>query len=786
MSSYHVQFTDAESFIGTDDVAFKGKVSHEFTYVTVALLGDNDLVLETNCSISENSSGSGARSRVGRIPGYSAQCSLNIIIYGPMELFEDIVNSKRNVRYCNPHRLSVKPSDIKFTFDLGNQLAQPVTFIDVETRPELLDILYSQEDLAETEQPRSIRTTLKHFHNTVSGVSQVEQPPQFYGGIVADPMGLGKTLSMIALIACDVRVDDSDPVSLPEIDVEESSGKTLVIVPAPLLSSWEEQLQRHVFPNSLPWRRHHDKSRLRGASELDDVLIVLTTYHTVMTEWKNGRGMDRSILFKTRWRRIILDEAHYIRNTDSQIAGAVCSLDSVSRWAVTGTPIQNKLGDLAALLRFLKVYPYSEKRQFDTDISSLWKSGNIEKAVERLKRLSGCLLLRRPKGIIQLPPKQDLQYDVKFTETERQLYEDVRSQAIAHINEAIVQHNKIEAMRMVCNLGLYYPYRHEILTSRGQLENDWQTEAQRAFNLRREMGPIQCQTCCSSLDTMDDIGESAQPGIFCGHEPPCYVASISTDTFNSEESSSILPGGLAHGLPSKVAMLLEDLRKLSADTKCVVFSAWRTTLDVIDAGLKHASIPALRFDGTIPQKERQGVIERFRNDPGIRVLLLTLTCGAVGLTLTEASRAYLMEPHWNPTLEDQALARIHRIGQTQEVTTIRFFMRNSFEEVHDGLLSALSHLTDAWLHVDRGVLCLGGQVAGLGLGVLGELLCVVHGRGAQLLGAGTGTAYELASTGRIKERRDVDNGKADKSQAKGRDNLVQPEDGGDADKNLYM
>ncbi|KAH6880475.1 SNF2 family N-terminal domain-containing protein [Thelonectria olida] len=761
MSSYQVQLTTADSFTGTEDVAFKGKVSHEFTYVTVALLAERDLVLETNCSISETPSG------VGRIPGYSTPCSLGIIIYGPMELFDDIgsffeeynlylqdpIDCKRNVRYCNPHRLSVDPSASKLTFDLCNKPAQSVTILEVDTHPEMLDVLYSQEDLAETAQPGSIKTTLEkhqrqaltfmlqrengwawdggradiwevrdtghepYFYNTVSGVSQAEQPPQFYGGICADPMGLGKTLSMIALIACDLRVDDADPASLPGVDIEESSGKTLVILPPPLLISWEEQLQRHVFPNSLPWCRHHGKSRLRDSSELNDVLIVLTTYHTVMAEWRNAAGTDHSILLKTKWKRIVLDEAHFIRNTDSQMARAICSLDSVSRWAVTGTPIQNKLGDLAALLKFLKVHPYSEKRQFDSDVSNLWKSGHVEKAVERLKRLSACLLLRRPKETVQLPPRQDLQYSVEFTQAERQLYEDVRSQVISHIDEAILQRDKsassdffinvlqrIEAMRMVCDLGVYYHSRHETFTSCGQPEKGWPDEAQRAFNLRREMGPIQCEGCRSSLDTLDDVfSESGQTRIslfsrclaflcytcsqrhtsdmgFCHHEPLCPVASISTDSFITEDPSPTLQGGLSHGHPSKVAMLLDDLRTLPADTKCVVFSTWRMTLNVVDAGLKQACMPALRFDGTIPQKDRQRVLDQFRNDASIRVLLLTLTCGAVGLTLTEASRAYLMEPHWNPTLEDQALARIHRIGQTRAVTTIRFFMRDSFEE----------------------------------------------------------------------------------------------------------
>jgi hypothetical protein len=143
---------------------------------------------------------------------------------------------------------------------------------------------------------------------------------------------------------------------------------------------------------------------------------------------------------------------------------------------------------------------------------------------------------------------------------------------------------------------------------------------------------------------------------------------------------------------------------------------------VIESGLNQHNIHCVRFDGKVPQSQRQAVLSRFKTDPNVRVMLLTLSCGAVGLTLTEASRAYLMEPHWvrfsntvirlevwahccsswgntghrnfsqgsvvpvliasfqNPTIEEQALARIHRIGQTRAVTTVRFYVQGSFEK----------------------------------------------------------------------------------------------------------
>ncbi|RYP39262.1 hypothetical protein DL768_010727 [Monosporascus sp. mg162] len=149
--------------------------------------------------------------------------------------------------------------------------------------------------------------------------------------------------------------------------------------------------------------------------------------------------------------------------------------------------------------------------------------------------------------------------------------------------------------------------------------------------------------------------------------PISLTNAASEETLASDRPNTGYPGAF-HTLPTKVQALISNLKDLNSSIK------W-STLDLVEAGLEQASIHCVRIDGNVPQKERHAIIDRFKEDSTIRVMLLTLSCGAVGLTLTAASRAYLMEPHWNPGQEEQALARIHRMGQTQEVTTIRFYIK---------------------------------------------------------------------------------------------------------------
>lgn len=105
---------------------------------------------------------------------------------------------------------------------------------------------------------------------------------------------------------------------------------------------------------------------------------------------------------------------------------------------------------------------------------------------------------------------------------------------------------------------------------------------------------------------------------------------------------------------------------------------------MVQQALDRAQIRYLRIDGTLALSSRDIVLERFKNDGSVNVILMTVSCGGVGLDLTGASRVHLLKPQWNPSTEDQALARVHRMGQRRPVVTMRYMMEDSIEEVSRG------------------------------------------------------------------------------------------------------
>jgi hypothetical protein len=129
------------------------------------------------------------------------------------------------------------------------------------------------------------------------------------------------------------------------------------------------------------------------------------------------------------------------------------------------------------------------------------------------------------------------------------------------------------------------------------------------------------------------------------------------------------------------------LPKLILYFASVVFSSWTKTFDLLQPVLMSRSIRCVRLDGSLSATGRERVLRVFRDNPGIAVLLATITCGGIGLNLTVASRAYIIEPQWNPMSESQALDRIHRLGQRNQVYTTRYLIRGTWEEVCNQILS---------------------------------------------------------------------------------------------------
>jgi len=113
--------------------------------------------------------------------------------------------------------------------------------------------------------------------------------------------------------------------------------------------------------------------------------------------------------------------------------------------------------------------------------------------------------------------------------------------------------------------------------------------------------------------------------------------------------------------------------------KTVVFSQWTSMLDKIEDALEAAGIRYDRLDGTMKRDDRTRAMDALKHDPGCEVLLVSLKAGGVGLNLTAAQRVYLMDPYWNPAVENQAVDRIHRLGQTRPVTTVKLIIENTIE-----------------------------------------------------------------------------------------------------------
>lgn len=266
----------------------------------------------------------------------------------------------------------------------------------------------------------------RHF-NVVTKAFEAEGADFRQGGLLADDMGLGKTLTTLAFIASSKAAGNG----VEAWSAENSSPQlpSLVVAPKTAIPVWDEQIQKHFESNSLQLYVYHGAARKTSSFASLKHDIVITTYETLTTEW--SRHAEKP-LFSHTWHRIILDEAHMIRNTNSAKHRAVCDLKAYHRWCLTGTPVQNRIEDYGAIVKFLRISPFVSKHAFNHYIANPIQSGRDE-GFRTLETIVGATSLRRTKQSElnqgDLPKRQAIFQPVELSVPERSIYEFFKKRA---------------------------------------------------------------------------------------------------------------------------------------------------------------------------------------------------------------------------------------------------------------------------------------------------------------------------------------------------------------------
>ncbi|GJN89734.1 hypothetical protein Rhopal_002723-T1 [Rhodotorula paludigena] len=598
--------------------------------------------------------------------------------------------------------------------------AQKTTFYLEKNHPELVTVW---KDLADTPitaveravQPAGLTQKLLPFQ--LEGLNWLVKQEQsaFKGGFLCDEMGMGKTIQTISLM-----LSDWSP-SRPH-------GSTLVLAPTVAIMQWKSEIEK--FTTGFKVLVFHGTNRLSSVKEMEKFDVVLTSYAVLESTFrrehkgftKKGKVMkEDSILHKMKWHRVILDEAHNIKDRQANTAKAAFALRAHFRWCLSGTPLQNRVGELYSLIRFVGLDPYAHYYCKRCDCKSLhwlcnkgpcsscghsgmqhvsWLNQEILRpiqyngatsevgkvAFDKLNMLLRRMMLRRTKveraDDLGLPPRiVNVRRDY-FTEEEEELYQslfrDVKRKFNTFADEGTVLNNYSNIFTLITRMRQMADHPDLVIKSKTA-----QPVQHAAADLPQEI--ITCRLC---LDEAEDAVKTSCRHIFCREcvrqyletaiefKPECPVCHLPMSIDLDQEAIVVdetgRQGFLARIDPTKsrtstkIEALLEELSKTRREDrtlKTLVFSQFTTMLDLVARRLQLSGYKYVRLAGTMTPTARDNTIRHFVDDPECTVFLISLKAGGVALNLVEASRVILLDPWWNPAVELQAMDRTHRIGQ---------------------------------------------------------------------------------------------------------------------------
>ncbi|APA15699.1 hypothetical protein sscle_15g104690 [Sclerotinia sclerotiorum 1980 UF-70] len=676
------------------------------------------------------------------------------------------------------------------------------------------------------------------------------------GGILADDMGLGKTLQSISLILSNPKPSSSDETRSKRKLPSGLDKCTLVVAPLALIRQWEAEIKDKVeSSHSLRVCVHHGPQRTKRFQDLRKYDVVITTYQILVSEWGNSSKDDddegvKVGCFGIHWYRVILDEAHTIKNRNAKATQACYSLRSHYRWCLTGTPMQNNLDELQSLIKFLRIKPYDNLREWKDQIDRPMKNGRGDVAIKRLRHYLQIFMKRRTKEILKkegaLNPggkpsvagqanstgfkvveRKIEKVFAEFSPEERKFYERLEARTDASIEEMMGGSKVNYASALVLLLRLRQACNHPKLVG-NKLGKDTDALSAETSNAKSKsttdfdemadmfgslgvgskkcevcqiglgkeaisQGAIRCLDCEADLDEIsgkklspkkktkeerskkdkkhkaskpvpirkprnrniiedsDDeeegewlVGDKKRGALTLGkaggkEDENCEgggewldsdhdsdlddsfpdikdigkkkVVSLDSDdeetadeSFEESEEedseedesseeeeeetdvedefgSSDEEAELSRVAAStKITHLMKILGKEAAQHKFIVFSQFTSMLDLVEPFLRQKGFKYTRYDGGMKNDLREASLDRLRNDENCRVLLCSLKCGSLGLNLTAATRVVILEPFWNPFVEEQAIDRVHRLTQKIDVVVYKITIKDTVEE----------------------------------------------------------------------------------------------------------
>ncbi|NWZ38410.1 TTF2 factor, partial [Brachypodius atriceps] len=538
------------------------------------------------------------------------------------------------------------------------------------------------------------------------------------GGILADDMGLGKTLTMIALILAQKQMKTEKRKETLEIWLSKNdftvvpSHGTLVICPASLIHHWKKEIERRVAFGKLRVYLYHGPNRDKHAEVLSGYDVVVTTYSLLANEVPTSKeeaevpAQDHDVgsgsspcspLLRVAWARIILDEAHNIKNPRVQTSIAVCKLRASARWAVTGTPIQNNLLDMYSLLRFLRCSPFDEYKVWKYQVDN-----NTRKGQERLSLLTRSLLLQRTKDqldsagkpLVSLPQRSTQLHQLKLTAEEQSVYNVLFARSRSTLQSYLKRQEQKNEGREYDGGNPFEKVAQEFGVSQKEFLAGSQSASQVSSTVHVLSMLLRLRQCCCHLSllkvALDQVTLKSE-GLAISIEEQLGALTLS-ELHTPDAESTVYLNGTAFQTDifdinresTKIAQLLAELKAIQSHAepqKSVVVSQWTSMLKVVAVHLQRLGLKYATVDGSVNPKQRMDVVEEFNSNPkGPQVMLISLLAGGVGLNLTGGNHLFLLDMHWNPALEDQACDRIYRVGQQKDVVIHRFVCEGTVEE----------------------------------------------------------------------------------------------------------